>query len=120
MTRYLFMVSALCGALLLSGCGIGSLAYLAPVKPPNGILVTAVKAPLSTDFDSTPVSSAQGKATTFYVRDPLITGMDFAWGNADLDAAMRDGDLSRVEYADYRITQVLLIFGMFTVYANGA
>ena len=117
--RYLAAILVVAFTLaLLSGCG-GSMAYITPVRPPMGILVTHYSAPLSTDFEDTPVCTKEGRASTFYVRDPLFTGLDFAWDNADIETAMSNGGLSVVEYADYRYTQVLFIFGKFTVVAKG-
>jgi len=103
-------------AVALTGC---SASYLAPVRPPAGGLFTSVSAPLSVNFKETPVCTKVGTASTCYFHDWLITGMDFAWGDAGVEAAMMNGNLSTVEYADYDNLMVLWIFGRFTVRAYG-
>ncbi|MCD6569190.1 MAG: hypothetical protein J7L53_00625 [Deltaproteobacteria bacterium] len=112
------MRSVLCLVLfstLLTGCAF----YLAPFQPPQGGILTNVKAPLSVNFDSTPVCSTYGDASTFYVRDILLTGQTIAWGRCDIETAAKNGNLATVEYADYEYLQVLGIFGLMKVTAYG-
>jgi hypothetical protein len=53
------------------------------------------------------------------VRDPIFTGLDFAWDDASIQAATEKGDFDRVDYADGEIFTVLGIFGKFTVRVHG-
>ena len=103
------------GVLLLAGC----VSFVTPVQPPQGWLITTYKAPLSTDFNATPVCEKKGMASTWYVRDILFTGLSFGWGEAGIDDAARNGHLETVHYADYEILSVLGIVGHFTVIARG-
>lgn len=108
----------------LTGCAnfaTGSLAYLAPVKPPLGGLVTIYKSPLSTNFaNGTPVCEKEGKASAYFVWDVLFTGASVAWGDADIDMAVKQGGLTTVEYVDYELLQFFGIFGKFTTVAHGS
>lgn len=116
--RFVAILVLLSALLLVMGCG-STIAYLAPFSPPQGMLFGQVKAPLTVDFDSTPVATNYGEASTFYVRDPVFTGMDFAWDECNIQTAMENGNLSTVEYADYETFQVLGIFGITKVRAYG-
>ena len=118
MRRIAWMLAATL-ALWMTGCGLGAMAYRAPVEPPKGAIVTVYKAPLTIDLKETRVCRKMGYASSYYIRDIFITGLGFAWGEADLNAAAQQGNLKRVEYADYELVQVLSIFGKFTVVAWG-
>ncbi len=100
-------------ALLSSGCAV---AWQVPVDPPRGILFSQYRAPLTANFGEVPVSEKVGTASTFYVN---FFGYDFAWDDARIEAAAREGGLSRVDYADYEVMQILGIFAQFTVRAYG-
>ena len=104
------------GILIMNGCT----SLTAPIQPPQGLLFTMYKAPLSTDYDETEVSPRKGTASTFYFRDILLTGLTFGWDNAGIDDAARNGELTKVDYADYEILSILGIFGKFTVTAHGS
>ncbi|MBM3334176.1 hypothetical protein FJY63_05900 [Candidatus Sumerlaeota bacterium] len=110
------LVVLVAGLTSLTGCTI---AYVTPVRPPTGVFISTFKAPLSVDFSSTPICEKRGSASTFYFRDPIFTGLDFAWGEADAHAAAAQGNLKTVEYADYELLGILGIFGKFTVTAYG-
>jgi len=116
MRRWSLVLVLLCAlSFALSGCGT----YRAPVIPPQGFLITKISAPLSINYDKTPVCSKQGSATALYFHDFLFTGLAFAWGKADLHEAVANGNLSTVEYADYDRLLILRAFGKFTVRAYG-
>jgi hypothetical protein len=104
------------GAVSLTGCAMD---YTAPVQPPSGFLITSVKAPLTIDFDQTPVCRKRGSASTHYFYEPFFTHIDFAWGDADMRSALRDGRMSSVEYADYELLSIFGIYGKFTVNVYG-
>ena len=103
----------------LAGCGLGTMSYRVPVRPPQGALVTVYRAPLTTNFSNTPVGKREGRASVYYIRDPFISYLDFSWGDADIKTAAQNGRLMKVEYADYEIIQVLGIFGKMTVVVWG-
>ena len=110
-------ILALVGVLIATSCGCTT--FRTPVKPPTGLLFTQVSAPLSVNFDKTPVCTKQGMAKTFYFHDPILTGMNFAWGRAGIYEAAKAAGLETVEYADYRYTMIFGIFGTFEVTAYG-
>ena len=98
-----------------AGCGL----FRAPVIPPQGMLFSRVTAPLSTDFDETPVCVKWGEASSQFFHEPLFTQLDFAWDKALLGEAARNGGLSKIHYADYEHFRVLGIYSKFTVRAYG-
>ncbi|KPL26600.1 MAG: hypothetical protein AMJ72_12365 [Acidithiobacillales bacterium SM1_46] len=100
----------------LTGCAVQ---YITPVRPPTGFFITNVEAPLSVNFSKTPVCDKRGSSSTYYFRDPIFTGLDFAWGEADLKSAAAAGNLATVEYADYEALTIFGIWGKFTVTAYG-
>lgn len=121
----LLALAAICIA--ASGCAAGRphgahgsmMRGRAPVMPPAGFVVTAYKAPLTVDFNEVPVKTQRGSVSSFYLREPVFTRLDFAFGDVSLDAAARKGGLAEVSYADYRNLRILGIFGFFTVTAYG-
>lgn len=117
MRRITIIIAACAAVLLLTGCRAYSLR--APVKPPQGLLMTTYEAPITTSFDRTPTGDKVGTASTLYFHDFLITGLDFAWGEAGIRQAARRGDISQVHYADYRRLQVLGFFGKYTTEVHG-
>lgn len=104
-------------AVFLTGCGATTLTR--EFAPPGGFIVTSTKMPLTTRFDNTPVKQDKGTASTMYFKDPLLTGLDFAWEDCSIEKAAKNGGLETVEYADLEIFHVLWIFGKATVTAYG-
>ena len=104
------------GAILMAFTGCVS--YTAPFSPPNG-MVTALSAPLQTEFDSTQVYRTKGEASTLYFHDPILTGMSFAWDDCSVTRAARNGNLAQVAYADYHVLAILGVFGKMTITAYG-
>jgi hypothetical protein len=98
----------------LAGCVI----YEAPVVPPQGVIFTNVRAPLTTHFGATPTQGRVGKASTAYLWEPFF-GTSYAWDKADVETAMRKAGLTKVYYADHRFFSILGLFGMFTVVVHG-
>ena len=116
--RKLILVAALTVAMgLCAGCK--SNMWQGPVKPPQGVLVTSYKFPITTKFQKTPAGGKVSTVSTFYVRDPIFTGLDFAWDDASIEAATEKGDLTKVYYADGELLTILGIFGKFTVRVHG-
>ena len=102
---------------LLSGCVVGALPRV-PVRPPPGLVFTNVQAPLTTDFDNTPIGSKEGRASAFYFREPFF-GTTWAWGDASIETAAKERNISETHYADYSMTQVLGIVGILEVRVRG-
>ena len=105
-------------ALAVAACLLMGCLQKTPVVPPRGFIFTSYKAPLSTNFDSTPVAGKVGKASTMYFREPFLSTA-YAWKDASTAAAAANGEISKVNYADYEYFQVLGIVGWFTVVAHG-
>jgi len=84
-------------------------------------MITSVKAPLTVDFESVPVSTKSGKAEAQYLMVPCFWGplMSFAWGDCSIENAARDGNLTSVDYADYEVLCILGIYQQTTVTAFG-
>jgi len=93
--------------------------WYGPVQPPRGLLVTHYNFPITTDFKETPAHGKVSTVSTYYVRDPIFTGLDFAWDDASIKAATEKGELSKVYYADGELLTILGIFGKFTVRVHG-
>ncbi len=113
----LFLVLA-CVAALCAGCA-GGVMVRTPVVPPVGGILTMYKAPLTTNVEAAPVGLKKGVAWTLYVREPFITNASVAWKDASLEAAAKQGGISRIYYADYELFQVLGVFAQFTTIVYG-
>lgn len=93
------------GLAAMTGC------VSAPFVPPMG-LVSEVKAPLSTD-GNWKAGLKSGKASV-----KCVLGL-YAWGDASITEAARNGGLSRVDYVDYEYTNVIGIWQRATVVVYG-
>ncbi len=93
----------------------------APVVPPTGIIYTQYTAPLMTDFENSEAAgSRKGSASAKYLMIPIIQNLiSFTWGDASIDAASRDGNLSKVTSADYEFFSILGIYAELTVTTYG-
>ena len=107
--RLLFVLLAV---LLATGC----VSWRAPVVPPAGLLFTQYRAPLTPEVSGVPVAKKVGTHSTRYVGYFLYS---FAWDDASIDAAAKEGGLSKVYYADYEVLNVLGVYAEFTVRAYG-
>ncbi len=97
--------------LALSGCtGIA----WAPVVPPPGLVFTSYTAPLDVDFDRTEVDDVRtGESGIINILGIICIG-----DAGSMDAA-REGNLSRVDGADYTMLNVLGIFSKYTTVVYG-
>ena len=89
-----------------------------PVRPPPGLLVTSVSAPLTVDFKETDAGVREGQSSCLFLREPFF-GLSIAFGEAGIKNAAQNGYLKHVSYADCEILQVLGIVGIYTVTAHG-
>lgn len=118
----------LCLALALIGCANFSsrtwalhngCVPMTSVKPPTGIIYTHYKAPLTTEFDSTPVGYRIGEGQTQYLRDIFITTLDVAWGKNDIRNALEDRGM-KPSYSDYEYLTVFLgLYANFRIHTYG-
>jgi hypothetical protein len=111
----------LLGAALVCAAGCRTQLYIAPVRPPPGLLFTQHTVPLTTDFNRTPVSATKtGSAEAFFILIPTPwVPLDFAFGDASVAKAVKDGGLTEVHFAESTYTQVLGIFGNYEVRVYG-
>jgi hypothetical protein len=105
--------SLVLGVLCLLSMSLNGCMYVAPVMPPQGLLFSNIAAPIDTDAESTPTSSKVGESST-----STVLGL-FSFGDASLDTAARNGNLTKIEYIDYTYLNVLGLFQQFTIRAHG-
>ena len=90
---------------LFSGCA-------ASVSTPlPGFLYTDVRAPLAVTSNS-----GASKVGTSYATS--ILGI-VASGNAGIDAAAREGGITKIQYVDYHAMNILGVYAKYTVYVYG-
>ena len=106
------LLAVLLAVLLTAGCAF----WRAPVVPPGGVLFTQYRAPLTPQVSGVPVAKKVGMHTSHYFAYFLYS---FAWDDASIDAAAKEGGLSRVYYADYEVLSILGLYARFTVRAYG-
>lgn len=107
--RTIKLLVILCAAaLILTGCG-----YFAPVIPPQGGVVTVVKAPLDTDVEKTDLGTKTGSASSFSILNLV------AFGDCSITAAARNGGLNKVNQADYKYINILFVFQKFETIVYG-
>ncbi len=106
-----------CLLLTLSGC---AMMYQAPVQPPPGALFAQIQAPLTVNFEATEVDGGKtGSDTHQYILIPFLW-QSIAWSEpASIEAAGRNGGLTRIDYADYEMFNVLGIYTRMTITAHG-
>ena len=97
---------------LLNGCAM----YKTPVRPPQAVLFTHIRAPLSTELSGDGSWERKGDAKTFYVGWSVFS---FGWGDCSIEAAAKDGRVRRISYADYEFTSVFWVFRQLTVHVYG-
>src|SRR5215831_1481770 len=90
-------------ALCASFVGCAALPHT-PVRPPPGLLVTSVSAPLTLDFKPTIVGARQGQSSCIYIREPFF-GLSVEFGKAGIEDAAQQGYLKHIDYADCEILQ---------------
>jgi hypothetical protein len=102
MSRFLVAIVAGCvAAVLLTSCSI-----VAPVVPPQGLIYSQTKAPISTDFSNTPVGTKKGEASASSILGLIATG------DCGIQAAALAGGIKTISHADYQFSSIL--FGIYT------
>jgi hypothetical protein len=105
-------VTLLAGVLVI-GAASGCALYTAPVIPPMGYGYTHVTAPLDVDVDDTNVGEREGRSSTV-----AVLGL-FAYGDASIHSAAKEGRLSIIDHADYEYINILGIWQKFTTIVYG-
>ena len=100
-----YLVLVLFSAALLTGCAAMA------VSPITGGLYTDVKAPVTATAN--PTYSKVGTASCLSILG--IIGI----GDASIEAAARNGGITKIHHVDYRSTNILGIYAKFTVYVYG-
>lgn len=93
--------------LFLTACGT-----TAPFSPPQAMLFSNFKAPLSTEFDKTEIGTKVGKASTY-----SFLGL-ISVGDAGIQEAARNGHITKVNHADYEHFN-FLVFQKTSVFVYG-
>ena len=110
MRRGMLLLAVGAVAMMSLGC-VGF--TLAPLMPPPAFVVTIHTAPLSTNFDKSPVGARKGSATV-----TNILGI-VSLGDCGINAAAKDGGVNSINYADYSIVNILGMFNTTTVTVYG-
>ncbi len=110
MKRFALLIAV---ALVLSVFSLGC-TLIAPVVPPPGLVFNQTKAPISTDFDKTPVGTRQGTASA----TSMLWGL-LAFGDCSIATAARNGNLTKIYHADYEFFNIIGIYTKTTVIVTG-
>ena len=96
----------------------------APVIPPQGLLYSNIKAPITAD--ATDFGSKRGTATSFQIGLPpipvagLAMGLDlFAWGDASTETAAAAAGIGEVDHVDYHLEVFFFVYRRFTTEVYG-
>lgn len=98
---------ALAAPILLSGC------LVAPVIPPVGIIYSDLKAPLDYDQEASTVGPRTGTSESM-----SILGL-VAMGDASVQAAAQNGNITKANGADYEYFNVLGIYQRYRTVLHG-
>ena len=107
MKRLLLTLVVVCAGLFAQGC------LVAPVIPPYGIIFSDLQAPLDYDSNATIVSTRSGESTSTSILGLIATG------DASLNSAARNGNLSVIHYADYKYTNIVGVIQTYTTVVYG-
>ena len=110
MAACLLALALVCVA--MSGCA--GIVLSAPVIPPPGFVFTSYTAPLDVDFDRSQIADSR-KGESGIVN---ILGIVCIGDAGSMDAA-REGNLSRVDGADYTMLSVLGVFSRYGTVVYG-
>jgi hypothetical protein len=130
--RFLALCIASLG-LLVPACTSPTNTYRTPVRPfafplstggpsqGGGLFWTYYKAPITTDFKSTPARPPKvgSSSATYFIVPFGLSSMDFAFGAADLETAAARGGIEKIHYADHEFLSVLGLFSIYTTVVYG-
>lgn len=107
--------------LMLSGCA--SSGYRTPIKPPPGFIYSEIKAPLmipSPDIDISAADQVKVYTQTIQIPyPPYAPFINFTWGDAALEDAIRESGFTTVLYADYSWMTILGIYNELRIHVHG-
>ena len=101
-----FVLLFFAGIFLLTGC-----AMMNSAAPVSGFLYTGVKGPVTATAGPSYSKVGQSSATS-------ILGI-IATGDASIDAAMKNGNITKIHHVDYKVDSVLGLFVTYTVFVYG-
>lgn len=107
MKKLLTLVAVGAAPLLLAGC------LVAPVMPPTGAVYTDYRAPLDWDQEESTVGPRTGVS-----QSTSILGL-IATGDASIQAAARNGNISSAKGADYEYFNVLGVYQRYRTVLHG-
>jgi len=99
------LILVLFTASLLTGCAAMA------VSPVTGMWYTDVKAPLT-------ATANPGYSKTGTAKCTSILGL-IATGDASIEAAMKNGGITKVHHVDYKSNSILGIYAVYTVIVSG-
>jgi len=122
------LVSVGAMGLSLPGCGVPS--RRVGIAPPGGVLYTRQRAPSycpcwkEGGVTHTP-NLKVGKASASKLGVPNLQRLSilgvrqpqplsFGWGDMSLEAATRNGGITKIHYADHEILEILPVLGLYT------
>lgn len=103
--------------LSLAACGAQRIA--SPVIPGQGLLYTSYKAPVQVNFNATPRGSKHGEGIVTYLREPLFTQFDVAFGDASVAKAASSAGITTIHYTDYEVLSILGVYVQFKLHVYG-
>jgi hypothetical protein len=105
MKTFAALLVVMAAVVALSGCGVVA---AGPVIAP---LAVDLKGPV-TGFDNAVKADKTGTA----VAEGVIL---FAWGDASIDAAVKNGRLTKVHHVDSKVTNILGVYAKYETIAYG-
>ena len=96
------MVAGACAIVMLGGCAM--------VTPMNGSLYTDIKGPVA-------MGQAGGMSKVGTAKATAVIGI--ATGDASIDAAMKNGGITKVHHVDTQVKNILGIYAEYTTTVYG-
>ena len=87
--------------------------YGSPVIPPGGFFYSKISAPQSLAINKTNLGTKTGEAST-----ECVLGL-VSWGDASVQAAAKDGQITQINHTDYQFFNVLGVYSKYTTTAYG-
>ena len=109
--------------LSLPGCGVTS--HRVGIAPPSGFLYTQQRAPTycpcwkEGGVTHTPNLKVGTASASNFVVPRTQDLLSFGWGDMSLDAAARNGGITKIHYADHEILSILGVYTQATLIVYG-
>jgi len=114
-TSVVYIFLTLSTLLFASGCTSN---LRARVVPPNGLIFTQYKAPLTLNFRGNKVGKKKANGTTRYILEPFLN-TSWGFGSAGVGEAAKEYNMKNVDYIDYEYFNVLGIYEEFKIVPQG-